>query len=39
VWDPVSDPCKTISKIMVSHILNFKFLDRWREDKGLWIEW
>jgi hypothetical protein len=32
-------PIQNKGKILVLHILIFKFLERWREDKRLWTEW
>jgi hypothetical protein len=38
VRDQVSHPYKTTRKIMLLYILIFKFLQRRREDKGLWTK-
>jgi hypothetical protein len=38
VKDQVLRPYKTAGEIIILYILIFKFLYRWREDKGFWTE-
>jgi hypothetical protein len=37
--DQVSHPHRTTCKIIVLHVLIFKFFDNRREDRSFWNEW